>query len=374
MGRDNGRCAFFVCLAAGMALASAATAGQYLDQAVADTVVVSVSAQRVFASALPSAADYSQTAHVQNEGGDPACDSAAASHADWVMWDVPFMQWDRREPRGGGFGHDFDSAGFATGIGRLFGDAAVAGLALGYDHRELKERIGGGDLSALGVDGAYARARADAFHAALYGGAAVGCFFVDVYAGYSRSWTRARTGAVLGGVTMVRAAGAYGDHVLSAGVKASYVWILPNEARLVPAVGLDYSHVRQDSFAFTDVAGGATVPYRRSVLDAVQAPLTIAANKTFASDFLALGGFRSLWTPEARAGWVAQFGDRRASVASANGLDRRDSLSMGGSYGVVGAGVKVKLRDKYIFAVDYDFRFQDKYTSHLLTASYGMSF
>lgn len=351
-----------------------------------DVMLGSMSIQREFRRALPSIYSYSQTAHYQNRadvGSEGAYASASedayaavaacpttmcAPGSKWVMWDVPFMMDETRRRDDSYLGYRNRVSGFATGISRMLGETSAIGLAVGYDARKLDGR-----------DDYHMRNRGDTFHAALYGGTSIGHFFVDGYAGYSRSWNRSERNVEAPGATTQLKAN-YNDTVLSAGLKASYVWILGNDARITPSIGLDYSHVRMGSFSERLHYGNAGYRMRvdKSSYDNLAMPIMVSANKTFASNFLTFKGAPALWTPEVRGGWVPQFGadKARARVDLAGGTSsyRTTSSTLADSYGTVGAGLKMKLADKYIFAVEYDYSFASKYSNHSVTAMYGVSF
>lgn len=170
----------------------------------------------------------------------------------------------------------------------------------------------------------------------------------------------------------------------SAGLKASYVWILGNDMRITPSLGIDFSHVRMSGATereTTNYNADGRLRTDKSSFTSVAMPLMVSMNKTFASCFLAFGGYESLWTPEVRGGFVPQFGSKRAGVdisifgdPSAITPINIQSTRFNKSYGTVGAGLKIKLRDKYSFGVDYDYSFSSKWRRHSLTAMYGVSF
>lgn len=339
----------------------------------ADGILTSLSTQRIFRDTLPSVADYTQTAHRQASENycGPIAGSICQPGSRWVMWDTPFMQMDRQKSRDGYLGYDYNSSGFATGITRLIGDYSAVGLAVGYDYRHQEGR-----------DGYFQKLKGDAFHAALYGGTNMGAFFFDGYAGFS--WTSQRSRRLYMGAAGAddynEYRGNYNDNIFSAGLKASYVWALPGEARITPSVGLDFSRVHTNSFTEKGV-GMNRLRVDSKTYNTAQLPVMIAANKTFSCGFLAFGGVNSLWTPEVRGGWVPEFGQKQPEVNAfhydiANRETRFSSkaIDRGNSYGVVGAGLKIQLKDKFIFAVDYDYRFGKKYSSHILTGTYGVSF
>ncbi len=360
---------------------NSATAEMY-----ADLMLTSVTAQRTFTHAIPTIVDYSQTAHAITAAGRAESVNAQASlypsycapNKNWVMWDTPFLVKETKKREDGYLGYEQDISGFATGISRMLGETSAIGLAVGYDYRKMNGR-----------DGYMWKERADAFHSAIYGGTAVGCFFLDAYAGFSYEWQR--TSRIVEGFTGdLDNRGKYNNTILSAGLKASYVWILPIEFRITPAIGLDYSHVRMG--AFNEWNGGATGGPPNSTLLSVgktnynnlAMPITVSVNRTFATDFLAFGGYQALWTPEVRGGWVPQFGPKKSSVNALPdwpGVGGRPyapfvskSTPLADSYGTVGAGLKIKLRGKYVFAVDYDYSWANKYQNHTLTGTYGVCF
>jgi outer membrane autotransporter protein len=171
------------------------------------------------------------------------------------------------------------------------------------------------------------------------------------------------------------------DNVYSAGLKASYVWILPNDVRITPSFGADFSHVRMGAVNERH-EGGTLAPARlqgdKSNYSNLALPLMVSVNKTFGSDFLAFRGARSLWTPEIRGGYVPVVGKKRADVnfnaPAIPAAVNTESAKFAGSYGTVGAGMKIKLADRYIFEVDYDYTFGKKYSNHSFTGMYGVSF
>lgn len=350
----------------------------FTPELIADSMLTSLSTQRVFRDALPSVADYTQTAHRQSTeedcGYDPTYGAICRPGSRWVTWDTPFMQMDKRKRNDGYLGYDYESSGFATGITRLLGDYSAIGLAVGYDYRHQEGR-----------DGYFQKVKGDAFHSALYGGTAIGCLFLDGYAGFS--WTSQRSRRLFIDNTAAQTfndyRGNYNDTILSAGLKASYVWALPGETRIIPAIGFDFSRVSTNSFTEKG-AGTSRMHVNGSDYNSAQMPITIAASRTFRLDFLSFGGVCSLWTPEVRGGWVPQFGSDQSDVTAISYIPvggvvqqyagKYNSTDIGSSYGTVGAGLKIQLANRFIFGVDYDYRFGDKYSSHILTGTYGMSF
>ncbi len=358
------------------------TANSSTAEMYADLMLTSVTAQRTFAHAIPSIVDYSQTAHATTADAKAASVNALASlypsycapNKNWVMWDTPFMVRETKKRDAGYLGYEQNISGFATGISRMLGETSSIGLAVGYDYRKMNGR-----------DGYMWKERADTFHSAIYGGTAIGCFFLDAYAGFSYEWQRTSRN-VEGAADYDYNRGKYNNTILSAGLKASYVWILPSEFRITPAIGLDYSHVRMGSFNewgnnSTGAASGSLLSVGKTNYNNLALPITVSVNRTFATDFLAFGGYQALWTPEVRGGWVPQFGPKKSSVnAIYNWPDVNptpfvsNSTPLADSYGTVGAGLKIKLRGKYVFAVDYDYSWAGKYSNHTLTGTYGVCF
>ncbi|MCD7898295.1 MAG: autotransporter outer membrane beta-barrel domain-containing protein [Planctomycetaceae bacterium] len=358
-----------------------------------DVMAASISAQREFRRALPSAYSYNQTAHYQNRAdvmtstayaSDDSVaaaaplppNSVAAPGSRWVMWDVPFLMRETRKARDRHLGYNQTVSGFATGATRLVGESGAVGFAVGYDSRKL-----------TGRDGYHTKNKADTLHLALYGGEALGCFLFDGYAGLSRSWNRTERAVYSpdGSGAYEQNKGNFNDTVLSAGMKMNYVWIVPGDVRIVPSVGADFSHVRISSFGESDwnkQNNQSRLHVGKSTYANVQVPVMVAVNRTYASSFLRSGGHCSLWTPEIRAGYVPQFGSKRAKAAmrlvdSAGGPNiayKAESAAIAESYGTAGAGLKIKLRDRFVLGLEYDVVFGKKYVNHSLTAMYGASF
>ena len=351
---------------------------------ISDVMQTSLTVQREFRRTLPSIINYSQTAHTQVSDdvlASTVCPtSMCAPNNRWVMWDTPFMVKDTKKRDGGYLGYENSISGFATGISRMFDETTSLGLAVGYDYRKLDGR-----------DEYYMKDRADAFHAALYGGTAWRWFFLDAYAGYSRTWHRTErfvydTG---GAGTNDRNKGNFNDTILSGGLKASYVCILPNEMRITPSLGIDYSFVQlggSTESGWREVNGvpqgpdtGTTrLQWGKTNYHNVAVPAMVSLNKTYCMNFLNIGGVPSLWTPEIRGGYVAQFGAKRTGVkfhAPKLGPEQWKARSAEiGGYGTVGAGLKIKIKDKFIFGVDYNYSFASKYNNHSITGTYGVSF
>ena len=335
----------------------------------ANSIVSSLSVQQVFRGAIPSVSNYSQTAHRQYENGSAGDCTGSNCTPDhkWVTWATPFMQWDVRKRTSVSLGYDTEAKGFATGITRLLGENSIIGLAVGYDKRKQEAR-----------DGYLQKIDSDTFHSAIYGGTSFGCFFVDAYAGYS--WSSKRSERALPMANSFNNTANFNDSIWSTGFKASYIWILPGDLRIVPAVGLDYSYIHQSSIQ--EQMGGKTSSNRLFIDSAdyhsLQTPVTLAVNKTFASDFLNFGGIASLWTPEVRVGWVPQFGSRHASVNvdAGDGLTfTSKSAKLGGtSNETVGVGLKVQINDRFTFGIDYDYSSGKDYSSDLLTGTFEISF
>ncbi len=366
---------------------------QVTGELYADVMAGSVSIQREFRRALPSIYSYSQTAHMQNRadiGSDAAYANTAeivseayaicpttmcAPGAKWVMWDVPWLMRETEKVDDGYSAYRSSSSGFATGVSYMLGNASAIGLAVGYDARKLDFR-----------DNMHQQNRADTLHLALYGGTSIGNLFIDGYAGWSHAWNRAeRNIDDPAGVETLKSK--YNDDVFSAGLKASYVWILDNEVRVTPSVGVDFSHVKMDGFrerAHRIIVADYSLRGHNSSYTSVSAPVAVSINKTICSDFLTFKGAQSLWTPELRAGWTPQFGRKHAAaklsnptgaiVPAANRTISTLSNPVARSHGTVGAGLKIKLADKFIFAVDYDYTFAKGYSNHSVTGMYGVSF
>ncbi len=358
-------------------------------EAYADVMGVSITVQREFRRTLPSIYSYSQTAHYQDRANLGVSGQAYAAVAEsgassvgcpttmcapgkrWVMWDAPFYMRDNKKFSDGSLGYSTAVSGFATGLSRLLGDSSAIGLAVGYDARRMTPK----------GDGYHFRNKADTLHMALYGGTNLGNFFLDAYAGWSRSWNRMEREVLRLGDREGIYKDNYRDNVYSAGVKASYVWILQNDTRITPSFGLDFSHVRMDSInerVFQDGVPENRLMSGRTSYSNLAMPIMVSMNRTFGSDFLTCKNARSLWTPEVRAGYVPVIGRSRAQIdfttVDYSDSYKTNSAKFNGSYGTVGSSLKVKLADRFIFEVAYDYTFGKRYNNHSITGMYGVSF
>ncbi len=351
----------------------------------ADVMGVSITVQREFRRALPSIYSYSQTAHYQDRADMGVSGQAFAGLGSssvgcpttlcapgkrWVMWGVPFYMRDNKKPSDGSLGYSTAASGFATGMSRMLGDSSAIGLAVGYDARRITPKD----------EGYHFRNKADTLHIALYGGTTLGNFFLDAYIGWSCSWNRMEREVVKNGIRQGIYKDNYRDNVFSAGLKASYVWILPNDAHITPSFGFDFSHVRMDAINEHSRSTNWSNSLRsdESSYSNLALPIMVSINRTFGSDFLTFKGARSLWTPEVRAGYVPVIGRSRADIdfQTVDNMDnyKTKSAMFNGSYGTVGSALKVKLADKFIFEVSYDYTFGKKYGNHSVTGMYGVSF
>lgn len=351
-------------------------------QPYADSMVSALSLQRTFRSTLPSVAESSQSVHGPWYPGQFAVGASKDCLArDWVLWGTPFLAWEKWDATGTEWASKTKAAGLAAGLSRRFGENSVVGLALGYDNRDQygpNQFVGG-----VGTWNTYFKNNADTLHTALYGGTSFGSLFLDAYAGWSRSWND--TGYDIAHPSVGSGSGnsKYDTDIYSAGVKASYVFRFGSGLRLIPSVGLDYSHVRQDALSVNvNNSTSALIPVGTVIAtggkaswDTLQLPIMVALNRTFESR-------GSWWMPEVRGGWVPQFGKKQAvinghvlNVNTANRITGNlKSHGIGDSYGVLGAGVKVGAGERFTFAVNYDFLFGKDYRKHVVTGTVGWNF
>jgi outer membrane autotransporter protein len=320
----------------------------------ANVMGASINAQREFRGALPSIYSYTRTARDQ--------DRADAAASKWALWGTPFWTKEIQKADSGYLGYEQTVSGFAIGISRMIGESGMVGLAVGYDERKMTER-----------DEYNMENEADTFHAALFGGTNIGNFFIDGYAGYSRSKNHSEHDLYKTGFAFEQTNKAdYSDTIWSAGAKVGYVWVLPNDMRITPSIGLDFSRISIDSFDERTVgASGTTVSGLGGSYSGLAMPLMLTMNKMFASD-------NSTWALEVRGGYVPQFGDQRAEIGMMENNNFEHYTVKSGkldeSYGTVGGGLKVKLRDKHTIGIEYDYLFSDEYANHSLKATYSVSF
>ncbi|MCC8167117.1 MAG: autotransporter outer membrane beta-barrel domain-containing protein, partial [Planctomycetes bacterium] len=152
-----------------------------------------------------------------------------------AVWASGFGSWADQKNRNSLAGYDYDSRGFALGYEYTRGDLLI-GVAASYadgdlDVRDLRYK-NDVDVLNLALYGVYAH-RSGLY---LQGGL-----------GYGHAWNDYR-------VDLLAAPGAskkgkYGSDLFSAGVELGYAASLPGNISLVPSLGLEYTHVRNESWS-----------------------------------------------------------------------------------------------------------------------------
>ncbi len=277
-----------------------------------------------------------------------------------TVWASGFGSWAEQKNRNRYAGYDYDSRGLALGY-EYSRDNLLLGFAASYAD---------GDLSVS--DFRY-KNDADVLNLAAYGAYVhESGFHVHGGIGYGHGWNDYRVDllAVPGGVK----SGKYDSDLVSAGVAFGYTARLPLDILFVPSLGLDYTHVRNDSWS-ERLSGGATVANRMDAHsdNGLSVPVGFRLNKLFR--FGCDGGYV---VPEVRTTFVYQAARMDPSInvgyVGAPGSATMVGVEPGRSRWRVGAGVSGRINSRVDFRIDYDFETRSRFTEHNLNASVGVSF
>jgi uncharacterized protein with beta-barrel porin domain len=293
-------------------------------------------------------------------------DSLASLNDSWSridpnrVWLAGFGVFTRQANDGAKSGYKFNSGGFILGYDRECGDFDF-GFTGAYSSGRVKTNDG------------YTRTNVETANLALYASYNPGRtgLFVDVNAGLGRVWSKKTTTRVIGGVTR----GKYHNNSVQAGLAVGYDFTLPREFHLIPSVGLQYTHVRQNRWTESYIAGsGVSNWFPKASDNFVEIPVGLKFNRTFAVNA------GTIIVPEIRGAWIYSATD---PLATSNygyvGSDLISSVPLRGintgrNRGLIGGGLKAKFNNRADVFVDYNFEFRRKYRNHGVQAGLGFSF
>ncbi len=197
-------------------------------------------------------------------------------------------------------------------------------------------------------------------------------FFADANAGFGLSWNKTNTTDVIAGGGL-RKEGKYRNTSFQMGTTVGYAFTLPQEFKIIPSIGLQYTHVRQQGWS-EKIRSPSQIAnwFGKSNSNYLSMPVQVRVNKTFS-----LGGEASI-TPEVRAAWIYEAKDPQARVrmgyVGSNASATLHGIDPGRSRGLLGIGVKAKFNRHVDAFVDYNFEFRSGYSNHNIMAGLGLSF
>jgi len=330
-----------------------------LKQLVGEEALASVNA------AIDTAQQVSSTLGGRFNTLHDAYQAPAAGYADALnrVWLSGFGNWTRQKDRNGIYGYDYDSGGVILGYDREV--ESVPGLTLGASGAWSSGTVKNNDnLTETDVD---------VFSLGLYGSYEFGKgLFLDGNINYGFVDNDTSTKLVLGG----RKKGGFDSNTLQMGLTLGYTHHLTPATRLIPSVGVQYTHAKQDSWRESIVAdpnGTAVAHWFGEVKnDFVEFPVKLRLNSTIEA------GNGVLITPELRVGgtFVANKPDAQMQMGfvGSGASTSINGINPGKSRFQVGGGVKIQATDLVDIFANYDFEGRSGFKSHSASAGLGFSF
>ncbi|MCD7896117.1 MAG: autotransporter domain-containing protein [Planctomycetaceae bacterium] len=274
------------------------------------------------------------------------------------VWAGGFGAWTRQDDKDGQYGYKYNSGGVILGYDREVGDF-VFGITTAYSNGEIQNNEG------------FTNTDVDTFNVGLYGSYNhCSGFFVDGNVGIGYSWNKSKTTDVIAGG---HKEGKYRNNSFQIGGNVGYALSLPMKFRIIPSVGVQYTHVHQKGWQ-ERIQSPSQISnwFDKSNNDYVSIPVAVRINKTFR-----LGGDITI-TPEVRGAWIYEAKDPQAHVrmgyVGSSASTTLYGIDSGRSKGLVGAGLKAKFNRRLDGFVDYNFEFRSGYKNHNVMAGFGVSF
>ncbi len=274
------------------------------------------------------------------------------------IWAGGFGAWTKQDDKNNVFGYKYNSGGFILGYDREVGDLTF-GISAAYSNGEIKNNEG------------FTKTDVDTFNAGVYASYNHWSgLFIDANLGLGFSWNDTDTTDIIAGG---RRDGKYRNNSFQAGATVGYEFTLPQEFRIIPSVGVQYTHVHQEGWN-ENIQSASQIGnwFDKTNNNYLSIPVAVRLNKTFR---FANG---ASVTPEIRGAWIYEARDSQAHVrmgyvgsAASTSLYGIDS---GKNRGLVGAGVKAKFNRRIDAFVDYNFEFRSGYKNHNVMAGIGVGF
>lgn len=299
-----------------------------------------------------SSAPVASGAALASAAGPDGCVDVDADR----FWIGGFGAWTRQHDRGGQFGYNYDTRGVIMGQDWQRGDLTI-GVSGAFSSGDVKD------------NGGYTRTDVETVNLGLYAAYdMVGGMFVDGNIGYGHSWNKTRTRVVMGG----EKTGRYANYSFGGGANVGYnmEW---KGLQLTPTAGFQWTHVHQNGWteAVSDDSMIANW-FEGGENDYVEIPLALRASRAFQFS----NG--TILTPEARAAWIYNAGDSKATVrmgyAGSAETATLYGIDPGRHRALVGGGVKANFNSTLDAFVDYNYEFRGGYRNNNFKTGLGVSF
>ncbi len=282
----------------------------------------------------------------QQSGADQLLDNA---------WLQGFGTFGHLDGDGNASGGNFTISGLSGGLDYRLCPEMLVGLAVGYSH----------DDASVGGPGA--SGSVDAIQFAGYGGYVNGPWHLDGIFSYGYLQTDTKRFINVGSIHQ-EADGSYNGNVFSLSTEGGYAFEA-GPVTIEPTVGLNYTHLSQDSFQETG-AGPNGLNVHSVEMDSVRTALGVR----LAAQFGEKDGVQFI--PALRASWEHEFMDKTADVNASfiggSGDFVVRGVELGADSGVLGVGLTVAFNKAIQGFVNYDAHLNTRMSSHAISG--GLSY
>jgi len=276
------------------------------------------------------------------------------------IWLQGFGSFGHLDGDGNALGGDYTISGLSGGLDYRLCPQMLVGLGLGYSHDDAN------------VGGPGASGKVDAFQVAGYGGYVDGPWHLDGILSYGFLQTDTKRFINVGSISQ-EADGKYDGGVLSLSAEGGYAFAF-DWLTVEPTIGLNYSHLWQDSFNESGTATDGN-NYGLHVNDVSMDSFRSALGVRLAAQFGKKDGVQFI--PALRAVWEHEFMDRYADVnarfVGGSGDFNVRGVELGADSGILGVGLTVAFNKTVQGFVNYDANLNSQLTSSTISGGLSIS-
>ncbi len=273
------------------------------------------------------------------------------------IWAGFLGSWSKQKSKNRLYGYDNDTYGFILGYDRQI-DRLNIGFAGSYQR------------GYLDVDGVATKYKSHFMNLGLYGSYVLeNGLYAKAGIGYSHGWNKYNVNMILGG----QKHGSFNNDAFSANTEIGYAVSLPANFKIIPSIGLRYSHLRQDAWTESLHGGNRNIAnwFAKKKYNYVDIPIDVRVAKSFCLNGIVL-------TPEVHAGWTYAAKHERPNVTTGFvGTDRGFTVfgaNPGRSRFATGASFKGRFTENFEASLDYNLETRSKFTDHSLSLSAIVTF
>ncbi len=273
------------------------------------------------------------------------------------LWAGFLGGWSKQKSKDRISGYDYDTYGAILGYDRQM-DRLHVGFAGAYQR------------GYLDVDDMATKFKSHFMNLGLYGSYILeNSLYLKAGLGYAYGWNKYDVGMILGG----RKHGSYNIQAYSANTEIGYAISLPANFKIIPSVGLRYTHLRQDAWTESLEGGNRNIAnwFDKKKYNYVDIPLDVRLAKSFCTNGIVL-------TPEVHAGWTYAAKHEQPNVTTGFvGTDRGFTVfgvNPGRNRFIAGASFKGRFTNNFEASLDYNLETRSKYTDHSLSLSAVLTF